>query len=230
MKPSLTLAAKAARPQLPDRLLRFFNKYPPQLYSAKYTGISIAVPLTRHEAKLKRISEAETEKQANLSASASPSPSTPTSAAPSSLSSPLPLPSITTTDSPPAAPTPPQKFPPNPFLPQPLPNTARWRPPLYGLRIQADLVKMAKKHNVEALLPPGRKSSAFKEARLLRHGLRIKGTGEGQEVKGHAYERRMSETLEKRKEALRTMPRLVREWERRGHGRGWREWPRAKTK
>jgi Mitochondrial ribosomal protein mL59 len=101
---------------------------------------------------------------------------------------------------------------PNPFLPWRNPETSRWRAPKYSLRRQADLVKLAKKHGVEPLLPPSRKSTAFKEARLLEHGLRVRGTGEGQKVKGHIWERRMPAKLEKRRKAMEGMPEMVRTW------------------
>ena len=81
-----------------------------------------------------------------------------------------------------------------------------------GLRRQAELVKIAKKHGVEALLPPGRKSTEFKEHRILEKGLRVRGTGEGQKVKGHKWERTMGATLEKRRKAMEEMPEMIREW------------------
>jgi large subunit ribosomal protein L25 len=65
---------------------------------------------------------------------------------------------------------------------------------------------------VEALLPPGRKSTEYKEQRILEKGLRVKGTGEGQKVKGHKWERTMNATLEKRRKAMEEMPELIRQW------------------
>jgi large subunit ribosomal protein L25 len=123
-----------------------------------------------------------------------------------------------------------KSFPPNPFLPLKNFVTGRWRGPKFGLRQQADLVKLAKMHGLEELLPPGRKSTAFKEQRLIERGLRIKGTGEGQRVKGHKWERRMEMTLDKRRTAMENMPALIREWKQKGHGRGWTKYPSSKAK
>ena len=71
--------------------------------------------------------------------------------------------------------------------------------------------------------------------------------GEGQKVKGHAWERHVGATLEKRRTAMENMPELVKEWKRvsflklmlhlswvymlttllqRGHGRGWKKYPK----
>jgi large subunit ribosomal protein L25 len=87
-------------------------------------------------------------------------------------------------------------------------------------------VKLAKAHGVEALLPPGRKSTAFKEQRVLEQGLRVRGTGEGQKVKGHKWERRMGAKLDVRRKAMENMPEMIREWKQRGHGRGWKKYPK----
>ena len=43
-------------------------------------------------------------------------------------------------------------------------------------------------------------------------GLRVKGTGEGDKVKGHAWERGMKGKTRTRKEAMVGMPTMVREW------------------
>ena len=56
--------------------------------------------------------------------------------------------------------------------------------------------------------------------------LRVKGTGVGQKVKGKLWERTLKPRLEKRKKAMEGMDRLVREWKERGHGRGWKKWPK----
>lgn len=73
---------------------------------------------------------------------------------------------------------------------------------------------MAKKYKIEELLPPGRKSTEFKQARLIERGLRVKGTGEGEKVKGHKWERHIGATLDKRRTAMESMPELVQEWKR----------------
>ena len=72
----------------------------------------------------------------------------------------------------------------NPFQPQQNIKTGRWHPPLYSLRRQADLVKLAKEHGVEDLLPPTLKSTEATLRRREEFGLRVKGTGAGQKVKG----------------------------------------------
>lgn len=78
-------------------------------------------------------------------------------------------------------------------------------------------MKIAKKYGVEALLPPGQKSTEFKEQRILEKGLRVKGTGEGQKVKGHKWERTMNATLEKRRKAMEEMPEMIRLWKQVSH-------------
>ncbi|OQU95775.1 hypothetical protein CLAIMM_01946 [Cladophialophora immunda] len=221
---------------LPLRLKNFFARYPPQLYSAKFTGITI--PLTRREAKEAAVARAA-ELQNQVSASSPPSRlvasilAQPISVSAPASSSQSELPTAETTEEAvPPTPTPTstpstlQKYPPNPFLPRKNFITGRWAGPKIGLRRQADLVNLAKEFGIEELLPPGRKSSAFKEERLLQRGLRIRGTGEGQKVKGHKWERRMGATLEKRKKAMESMPELIREWKQKGHGRGWKKYPK----
>lgn len=100
----------------------------------------------------------------------------------------------------------------NPFLPHKHPATGRWHPPIYSLRRQADLVKMARAHGVEDLLPYTKKSTAERRRIRDERGLRIQGTGEGQKVKGHIWERTMNSRLEKRRQAMREMPRMIQEW------------------
>ncbi|CAG8023630.1 unnamed protein product [Penicillium nalgiovense] len=98
----------------------------------------------------------------------------------------------------------------NPFLPHK--RFGKWEAPKYGLRQQADLMKLAIKYNVEALLPPSRKSPEFKETRRAERGLQIKGTGVGHKVKGHKWERTMESRLEDRRKAMEGMPEMVRLW------------------
>lgn len=100
----------------------------------------------------------------------------------------------------------------NPFLPQKVFRTGKWIGPRYGLRQQADLVKLAIKYNVEPLLPIGPKSTEYKAARMAERGLRIKGTGIGQKVKGHKWERTMEARLEDRRKAMMEMPEMIRLW------------------
>ena len=40
----------------------------------------------------------------------------------------------------------------------------------------------------------------------------MNGTGEGQKVKGHKWERTMNATLEKRRKAMEEMPEMIRLW------------------
>jgi large subunit ribosomal protein L25 len=202
-----------AQVQLPQRLIRFFAKYPPKLYSAKYTGASI--PLTKSIPQTPALQAAE-------------SPVLATSKVPVASNT-SENPDVSTIETTTTAPKPvprSERGPPNPFLPLKNYETGRWRGAAIGLRVQADLVKLAKKNGVEALLPPGRKSTAFKEQRTLERGLRVKGTGEGQKVKGHKWERRMGAKLDVRRKAMENMPEMIREWKQRGHGRGWKKYPK----
>lgn len=73
-------------------------------------------------------------------------------------------------------------------------------------------MKLAIKYNVEPLLPVGPKSSEYKAARMAERGLRIKGTGIGQKVKGHKWERTMEARLEDRRKAMTEMPEMIRMW------------------
>lgn len=100
----------------------------------------------------------------------------------------------------------------NPFLPKKIFRTGKWMGPRYGLRQQADLVKLAKIYDVEALLPPGPKSTEYKATRLTERGLQVKGTGIGQKVKGHKWERTMEARLEDRRKAMVEMPEMIRLW------------------
>lgn len=82
-----------------------------------------------------------------------------------------------------------QEMTPNPFSPQLHAATGKWHDPVYSLRRQAELVKLAREHGVEELLPPTVKGTEYQIAHRVEHGLRVKGTGIGQKVKGHAHER-----------------------------------------
>lgn len=174
--------------KLPARLRNFFARYPPQIYSS--VAAQRATP-----------PEAETAPEENL-----PSPYTPDR------------------DAKGAHRQDPTKYSPsrsllqstinarNPFLPQKIFRTGKWIGPRYGLRQQADLVKLAIKYNVEPLLPIGPKSTEYKAARMAERGLRIKGTGIGQKVKGHKWERTMEARLEDRRKAMMEMPEMIRLW------------------
>lgn len=123
---------------------------------------------------------------------------------------------------------------PNPFLPTKHPVTGRWHEPKYSLRRQAELVKMAREHGVEELLPYTPKGTETRLRKRVELGLRVKGTGVGQTVKGHKYERELTakydwtsidrqlwfvlltcyDRMEKRRQAMLEMPALIREWKK----------------
>jgi large subunit ribosomal protein L25 len=73
-------------------------------------------------------------------------------------------------------------------------------------------VKLAVEYGVEELLPPGRKSTEYRNVKLVEKGLRVRGTGVGQKVKGHKWERTMKIKLEERKKAMLGMPEMIRLW------------------
>ncbi|KAF1995160.1 hypothetical protein P154DRAFT_526534 [Amniculicola lignicola CBS 123094] len=185
---------------LPPRLLRFFARYPPPQLTA--------------------LAAASTPTQTSASAS-TPTPTPPATVPTTSPSDPNA--SIT---SPPPSPTTSQLPYHNPFLPKKNFTTGRWRGPIYGLRQQADLVKLASTHGVVDLLPWTIKKPGEKEKRRAEGGLQVKGTGVGQKVKGKLWERTLKGRLEKRREAMLGMPALIQEWKQKGHGRGWKKWPK----
>ncbi|KAL4928861.1 mitochondrial 54S ribosomal protein mL59 [Aspergillus undulatus] len=199
-------AAKGAFDKLPSRLRNFFARYPPQHYSAAVAP------------RPESISDTPPAPEAQ----ALPSPYTPNREAKGSKREDPRAPSASRAllQSDP-------KYP-NPFLPRKNYRTGTWFGPIYGLRQQADLVKLAREYNVEALLPLGKKSTEYKETRRAERGLQIKGTGIGQKVKGHGWERSMEQRLEDRRKAMMEMPEMVRLWKQRGHGRGWKKWPRRR--
>ncbi|RCI15390.1 hypothetical protein L249_6988 [Ophiocordyceps polyrhachis-furcata BCC 54312] len=90
-----------------------------------------------------------------------------------------------------AKPTPWQEERPHPFRCAKDPITGKRKDPVYSQRRQAELVKMARQHGLEELLPKTTKGTEFQLARRVRLGLRVKGTGVGQKVKGHIFERTM---------------------------------------
>ncbi|RMX81276.1 hypothetical protein D0869_06933, partial [Hortaea werneckii] len=116
----------------------------------------------------------------------------------------------------------------NPFLAFKNPSTGNWHPPHYSLRRQADLFKLATAHNVLSLMPPSPKHPEIKQQKRIEHGLRVKGTGEGQKVKGKYWERTLKTRLETRRKAMETMPDMINLWRERGHGRGWKKYPSGK--
>lgn len=80
---------------------------------------------------------------------------------------------------------------PNPFRFWKHPETGKWHNPVYSLRRQAELAKMAREHGLEQLLPETTKGAEFRLKRRVELGLRVKGTGVGQRVKGHQHERQL---------------------------------------
>lgn len=132
----------------------------------------------------------------------------------------------------------------NPFKPHKNPRTGKWHPPIYSLRRQAELVKLAQRNGVEDLLPESTKSTEYRNRRREDLGLRMKGIGVGQKVKGHIWERTLKDRLDKRRQAMLDMPQMIQTWKlvcyhsfiilmdilltvlQRGHGRGWKRWPR----
>ncbi|PMD51820.1 uncharacterized protein K444DRAFT_544372 [Hyaloscypha bicolor E] len=106
------------------------------------------------------------------------------------------------------------------------PVTGRWHDPVFSLRRQAELVKLARQHGVEELLPYTVKGTEERLRRRAENGLRVKGTGVGQRVKGKESERTLKGRLEKRRQAMLEMPQMIQTWKERGHGRGWKKWPK----
>ena len=102
----------------------------------------------------------------------------------------------------------------NPFMPMKNYVTGRWRGARYGLRIQADLVKLAAANGVEDFLPYTRKKTGERQRRREEHGLRIKGTGVGQRVKGRKWERTLASRLDRRRKAMLRMPKMIYHWKR----------------
>jgi len=78
---------------------------------------------------------------------------------------------------------------PSPFRAQKHPVTGKWHDPVFSLRRQAELVKLARQHGVEELLPYTVKGTDERLRRRAENGLRVKGTGVGQRVKGKESER-----------------------------------------
>ncbi|KAL1643519.1 hypothetical protein SLS58_004879 [Diplodia intermedia] len=114
----------------------------------------------------------------------------------------------------------------NPFKPRFNTITGRWQGPTFSLRRQAELCKIAAKHGVEELLPHSIKKSGERARRREEQGLRVKGTGVGQRVKGKQWERGLKGKLEERRQAMLQMPEMIQTWKQRGHGRGWKKWPK----
>ncbi|KNG48978.1 60s ribosomal protein [Stemphylium lycopersici] len=197
---------------LPPRLLRFFQKYPPpSLFPTLSSQLST--------------SQASGTTTTTTTSTTPDAPISETQA--SGATTPIPSTAPSNSNIPPEAHDLPY---PNPFLPHKNFVTGRWQSPAYGLRKQADLVKLAAEHGVVDLLPWTIKKPGEKERRRVERGLQVKGTGEGQKVKGKLWERTLKGRLEMRRQAMLNMPALIQEWKQRGHGRGWKKWPSGKAK
>jgi large subunit ribosomal protein L25 len=114
----------------------------------------------------------------------------------------------------------------NPFLAFKNPNTGNWHAPHYSLRRQAELFKLAKEFDVLPLMPHSPKHPEIKEQKRIENGLRVQGTGIGKRVKGKLWERTLKGRLAERTKAMEGMPEMIRQWKERGHGRGWKKWPK----
>ena len=97
----------------------------------------------------------------------------------------------------------------NPFQPTKNPITGAWRDPVYSLRRQADLVKLARDNGVEELLPFTTKGTRERQARQEEKAGKMMN---GRKVKGHHWERTQKGRLEKRRQAMAGMPELIRTW------------------
>lgn len=71
---------------------------------------------------------------------------------------------------------------------------------------------MARANGLEELLPFTVKGTEERIRKREEHGLRVKGTGVGQKVKGKVWERTMKGRLNRRTKAMLEMPQLVQAW------------------
>lgn len=186
---------------LPRPLLSFFQKFP------QYTSSSTQKPTTATDTSISTASNTSSE-DANANS--------PTQILSTNPTSPQTLPS--TFDAIRAAA--------NPFLPFKNPLSGHWHPPAYSLRAQSSLVRMAAEHHVLDLLPPSPKHPATALEKRVEHGLRVKGTGRDQRVKGKMWERTLKGRLDERRKAMEGMGELIRSWKQKGHGRGWKKYPK----
>jgi large subunit ribosomal protein L25 len=185
--------------ELPPRLIRFFQRYPPPALFPNLTSAA-ATPQTTAQ-----------------TISTTP-PSDPNAPVTETSATELPfIPSTAPRNS--RIPAHAHDLPyPNPFLPSKNFTTGRWHGPVFGLRKQADLVKLAVQHDVVDLLPWTIKKPGEKDARRIESGLMVKGTGEGQKVKGKNWERTLKGRLEMRRQAMLNMPQMIQEWKQVSYG------------
>ena len=121
----------------------------------------------------------------------------------------------------------------NPFLPFKNPRTGNWHGPHYSLRRQSELYRLAQTHNVLSLMPPSPKHPQIKDERKIERALIINARMRegllpvsGKKAKGKVWERSLRGRLEERRKAMEGMPEMIRDWKQKGHGRGWRKWPK----
>lgn len=192
--------------QLHPRLLNFFKKFPPPQIAGTATTTARTIPASENTETI-TIAENTSSIDPNAGASTTTSivsPSELQAAHSNLLSKPYR----------------------NPFLPFKNPHTGNWHGPQISLRRQADLFKLAVEHNVLPLMPLSSKHPEVKEQKRIENGLRVQGTGIGKKVKGKHWERALRGKLEERRRAMEGMPEMIRQWKERGHGRGWKKWPK----
>lgn len=121
----------------------------------------------------------------------------------------------------------------NPFTPFLNPTTNRWHAPHYSLRRQSELYKLAIADNVLPLMPIGPKHPDVKDEKRIQNALATherlregKLPISGKRAKGKLWERTLRVRMEERRVAMEGMPEMIRGWKQRGHGRGWRKWPK----
>ena len=100
----------------------------------------------------------------------------------------------------------------SPFRAQKHTVTGVWHGPRYSLRQQADLVKLARVHGIEGLLPPTVKGTEERLLKRAQYGLQVRGTGVGRRPKGTKAERTLRPRLDKRKQAMLEMPAMIEQW------------------
>ena len=196
--------------QLHPRLLNFFKKFPPPQIAAVDASAALSQASSIDKPQTVTIAENTTSSDPNIATST-------TEFATPSIEENFPIDPLDAAS---------WKRNRNPFLPFKNPRTGNWHGPVYSLRRQADLYKLAAAHNVLSLMPVSPKHPEVREQKRIEHGLQVQGTGVGKRVKGKLWERTLKNRLEERRRAMENMPAMIRDWKERGHGRGWKKWPR----
>ena len=172
---------------LPAQLQRFLARYPP---ASILGGATSTTTTTRPSSLLSSASASASTSTAGPATTTEPN--SPTSTATSPAAAAVAGLAAAQQAAQPATPhTAYQADRPDPFGWLKHPVTGRWLGPAYSARRQAQLFQLARRHGVEELLPPSARSPAARLERRVALGLRVKGTGVGQRVKGHAHERGM---------------------------------------